>query len=75
LLVELVESCPLLSVLVTSREVLRVRGEHVFQLLPLPLPDPSHPLEMLAGSAAIQLFVHTLQCIQSSFQRWKKVSL
>lgn len=68
LLVELVERCPLLSVLVTSREVLRVRNEHVFQLLPLPLPDPSRPLEMLARNAAIQLFVHALQCMQPSFQ-------
>jgi predicted ATPase/DNA-binding CsgD family transcriptional regulator len=68
LLVELLAGCPSLSMLVTSREALRVRGEHVFQLLPLPLPDLSHPLEILARNAAIQLFVHTLQCIQPSFQ-------
>jgi predicted ATPase len=38
-LVGLVESCPNLTLLVTSRELLRVRGEVEYQVLPLAEPD------------------------------------
>src|SRR3989440_5386394 len=41
-LVELLEACPAVKLLVTSREVLRLRAEHQFTVLPLELPDPSH---------------------------------
>jgi predicted ATPase len=39
LVVELLAAGPLLKVLVTSRETLRVRGEHEFAVPPLALPD------------------------------------
>lgn len=57
-LARLVALCPRLSVLVTSRTTLRVRGELHYQLAPLALPaeeetDPG----VLAGSAAVALFV------------------
>ena len=39
LLTELLEDCASLQMLVTSRESLRLRGEHEFQLSPLALPD------------------------------------
>src|SRR5215467_13962459 len=42
LLVELLEACPDLKLLVTSREVLRLRGEYQFAVPPLALPDKSH---------------------------------
>ena len=42
LLVELLATCPRLKILVTSREVLHVRGERVFAVPPLALPDPKH---------------------------------
>ncbi len=38
-LADLLEACPQLKLLVTSREVLRVRGEHEFVVQPLPVPD------------------------------------
>jgi predicted ATPase len=40
LLAELLEACPDLKILVTSREVLRLRAEHQFTVPPLALPDP-----------------------------------
>lgn len=54
----LVASCAELTVLVTSRTVLRVRDEVQFQVPPLPLPDAEEadPVE-LARSAAVRLFV------------------
>src|SRR3989440_567091 len=39
LLAELLEACLDVKLLVTSREVLRLRGEHQFAVLPLTLPD------------------------------------
>jgi predicted ATPase/class 3 adenylate cyclase len=50
---------PTLAILATSREPLRVRGEHEFPLLPLLLPVADHlpPLEELAQIAAVALFV------------------
>ena len=38
-LVDLLEHCPAVKVLVTSREALHVRGERVFPVPPLSLPD------------------------------------
>jgi predicted ATPase/class 3 adenylate cyclase len=56
---ELLRHCPQLKVLVTSREALRVRGEHLFPVPPLSLPDESvvpTPLD-LADYEAVRLFV------------------
>jgi len=39
LLVELLRTCPHLKILVTSRTLLRVSGEHEFPVLPLAVPD------------------------------------
>ena len=44
-LVELLAASPHLKLLVTSREVLRVRGEREFVAQPLALPDPTPLLE------------------------------
>ena len=58
-LVELLAACPHLKILVTSREVLRVRGERTFLVQPLTLPDPQHlaDLALVAGSGAVALFL------------------
>jgi predicted ATPase/DNA-binding CsgD family transcriptional regulator len=70
LLTELLEACPDLKMLVTSREVLRLRGEQQFIVLPLTLPDSNKRLpdvESLARVPAVHLFLQRAQAIQADF--------
>src|SRR6266699_1432074 len=69
LLAELLEACPDVKLLVTSREVLRLRAEHQFAVPPLALPDPTHlPDERsLAHVPAVNLFMQRTQAIKSDF--------
>ncbi|MCC2654863.1 MAG: hypothetical protein K0Q60_5030, partial [Microvirga sp.] len=55
----LVSGSPQVTILATSREPLRVRGEREFPLLPLPLPGADHwpTLVDLADNPAVALFV------------------
>ncbi len=71
LLVDLLAACPDLTLLVTSRAVLRVSGEQTFLVQPLPVPGLSHPLALLpdevACYTAVQLFVSRAQAAQPDF--------
>jgi predicted ATPase/DNA-binding CsgD family transcriptional regulator len=69
-LVELLTSCTHLTLLVTSREVLHVRGEHAFLVPPLPLPDltPLPDCATLSRYGAVALFLARAQEAQSTFQ-------
>jgi len=69
LLVALVESTPALTLLVTSRAVLRISGERCFTVPPLPVPDLSHlpALEVLARNPAVALFVRQASARQPAF--------
>jgi predicted ATPase/DNA-binding CsgD family transcriptional regulator len=68
-LTELLETCPSLKLLVTSRELLRVRGEQEFALSPLAFPDlkqlPS--CEALAEYGAVALFLQRAQAVKHDF--------
>src|SRR6266702_4890560 len=70
LLSELLQACPDVKILVTSREALRLRGEHQFVVPPLALPDPKHlpDVESLAHVPAVHLFTQRAQAITSDFQ-------
>src|SRR6266496_5105687 len=70
LLTELLEACPDVKLLVTSREVLRLRAEHQFAVSPLALPDKSHLPDdrLLAHVPAVDLFIQRAQTIRSDFQ-------
>ena len=73
LLTELLAACAELKLLVTSREALRVRGEHEFPLAPLELsnlarmPDQP-PVETLSRYPGISLFVERAQASQPDFK-------
>ena len=65
-------AAPLLKVLATSREPLRVRDEHVVPVAPLALPvaeDPAMPpdVERLGEAPAVALFVDRAREIQPDF--------
>ncbi|MFC0625082.1 ATP-binding protein [Kribbella deserti] len=53
----LLECCPNVSILATSRELLRIPGETVHVVPPLALPRQDWPEERLADSPAVQLFL------------------
>jgi len=67
---ELLAACPLLKVLVTSREVLYVRGEREFPVLPLALPDLQRlpDCETLARYGAVALFLERAQEVLPTFE-------
>ena len=66
----LVSACPRVKLLVTSRAVLRVSGEHVFPLSPFPVPDTTlqQSLDGLAGWDAVRLFVARAHASRADFQ-------
>jgi predicted ATPase len=66
---ELLVAAPRIKVLVTSREVLQIRGEREFSVPTLALPHPKQlpSLETLAQVAAIKLFVQRAQAVKPSF--------
>jgi predicted ATPase/DNA-binding CsgD family transcriptional regulator len=69
-LTDLLASCPDLKLLVTSRAVLHVQGEHEFPVPPLALPDlkqlPEHT--SLSHYAAVMLFIQRAQAARPDFQ-------
>jgi predicted ATPase len=66
---ELLAAVPGLKVLVTSRSVLHLYGEHEFSVPPLDLPGPGIALKAteLSQYGAIQLFVERAQAVQPDF--------
>ncbi|HET9370029.1 MAG TPA: tetratricopeptide repeat protein, partial [Vicinamibacterales bacterium] len=69
LVTALLEGCANLKILVTSRAVLRVYGEHDFEVPPLAVPAlAARPtLDMLARSPAVALFVQRAEAVKSGF--------
>jgi len=67
---ELLAACPELMVMVTSREVLRLYGEHDFVVHPLRRPDPQFlpVLDKIAEYPAVALFVDRARAANPSFQ-------
>ena len=68
-LAQLLERCPGLTALVTSRVRLRVSGEHAFPVPPLALPAGGcrAGTSELAGSDAVRLFVARAQAADPAF--------
>ena len=68
-LVDLMVGCPRVTLLVTSRALLRVSGEQVFAVPPLTLPDAtgSSRATELVGSEAVRLFVERSAAVSPAF--------
>jgi predicted ATPase/class 3 adenylate cyclase len=67
---DLLGRCPRLKILVTSREALTVRGEHVFPIPPLSVPPDTvtqMSAEMVAHYEAVRLFVERAREARPSF--------
>jgi predicted ATPase/class 3 adenylate cyclase len=69
LVTELLGAAPRLKVLITSRAVLRLRGEHEFPVPPLALPDPKRlpSPEQLSQYAAVALFIQRAVAARPEF--------
>jgi predicted ATPase/DNA-binding CsgD family transcriptional regulator/Tfp pilus assembly protein PilF len=67
---ELLRACPTLEVLVTSRAVLHLSGEHEYPVSPLGLPDPERfpGLEEIARYEAVVLFAERARAARPDFQ-------
>jgi predicted ATPase/class 3 adenylate cyclase len=63
----LLQSCRDLNVVVTSREALRIRGEHVFAVGALSLAKPDDPPAAIAASEATELFVDRATAVRPEF--------
>lgn len=72
-LVQVLSNAPQVKMLVTSREALRISGEHEFTVAPLSLPqkDENNPTALgssqLMDYAAIQLFAQRAQAVDNDF--------
>jgi predicted ATPase len=66
---ELVSSCPMLKVLVTSRVPLRLRAEQEYPVPPLPLPrrKPPPTAEQLSQFEAVRLFIERARAVRPDF--------
>ncbi len=64
---ELLTAAPHLKVLVTSREILHLYGEHEFEVPSLALPQLSQQTQNIPSSAAMTLFVQRAQAIKPAF--------
>jgi predicted ATPase/class 3 adenylate cyclase len=70
-MMQLLQHCPELRLLVTSREALHVRGERLLHVPPLALPPPATrppSAEQLMRFEAVQLFVERAQAVRPGFR-------
>jgi predicted ATPase/class 3 adenylate cyclase len=66
---KLLRECPDLKIVATSRERLRIEGEHILPVEPLELPrEDEQALEQLSRAEAIQLFIDRTRAIDPDFR-------
>jgi predicted ATPase len=63
----LVQACDDVRVLVTSREPLRIAGEAVYRLAPLPVPGPGDASDDIAEADAVTLFADRARATDVGF--------
>ena len=71
LVTELLSAAPRLKILVTSRTLLHVYGEHLHPVLPLKLPKPGKDIsiESLSQAEAVRLFVERAQAVKTDLNQ------
>lgn len=69
-IVELFTECPLLKILITSREPLHVRGEKAFAIPPLTFPklEKNKSIEKLTQFEAVRLFIESALSVKQDFR-------
>jgi predicted ATPase len=66
--IDLLDASPAVTVLVTSRAVLRVYGEHECPVPPLEVPSPAAAVEALGRNPAVRLFVERACAVDPGFE-------
>jgi non-specific serine/threonine protein kinase len=66
----LLDACPTVTALITSRMPLHLRAEREYQVTPLALPDPTHPLTVddVRQTASVALFVARARSVSPHFE-------
>jgi predicted ATPase/DNA-binding winged helix-turn-helix (wHTH) protein len=64
-----VRMCSRTTILATSREILKIEGEHVYRVPPLDVPSPDEEPGNILGHSAVQLFIATTRALHSDFSR------
>ena len=68
---QLLQNCPKLKLLVTSREALHLRGEHIHPVPPLGIPGPDRKqqtIEQLTQYEAVRLFIDRVLAVKPDFE-------
>jgi predicted ATPase len=72
---ELLQDCPQVKLLVTSREPLHLRGEHIHSVPPLALPRADlkqQSLKQLTQCEALRLFIERVMAVKPDFEVTKE---
>jgi predicted ATPase/DNA-binding winged helix-turn-helix (wHTH) protein len=63
----IVRMCSRTTILATSREILKIEGEHVYRVPPLDVPPQHEEPDHISGHSAVQLFIATTRAWCSDF--------
>jgi predicted ATPase/DNA-binding SARP family transcriptional activator len=64
----LLQKCPQVTCLITSRQLLQIRGEHEFNVEPLPLPVPGSAPDVIQSCSSVRLFLECAAAARPGFQ-------
>jgi predicted ATPase/DNA-binding winged helix-turn-helix (wHTH) protein len=63
----IVRMCPRMTVLATSREILKIEGEYVYRVPSLDVPPQFEEPDNILSHSAVQLFIATTRALHSDF--------
>jgi predicted ATPase len=66
----LLKNCPMIRILATSRDILRLEGEAVYHVPPLTIPEShkAQPIDEIINSESVQLFAQRASLVLSNFE-------